>query len=209
MIAAALALLLAQADLTPSTARVMGGVVAPASLPAGTNALYGFVGAPELGVGYRQGFGLLELDARAAFNLFELGVLGDVGVKFAVFEHEKLRLSVPVGLGLEFNSGARYFDRFNFAFIGLRPRVGVTASYAFTDTIAGFAQLEVPLAIALTVQGFQLTPLVGAGAEFHLGGGFSLALSAHGGLDATREPLGVTQVRGAWAARLGVGYRLF
>ena len=74
--AAALALLLAQADPTPTATRVMGGVVAPASLPAGTNALFGFVGAPELGVGYRQGFGLLELDAHAAFNLFELGVLG-------------------------------------------------------------------------------------------------------------------------------------
>ena len=47
--------------------RVTGGVMAPASLPAGTNALYGFVGAPELGVGYRQGFGLVEFEARGVF----------------------------------------------------------------------------------------------------------------------------------------------
>lgn len=211
MIAAALALLLAQADVPnlSASSRVMGGVAAPASLPAGTNALFGYVGAPEVGVGYRQGFGLVELDARAAFNLFEVSFLGDVGVKVALLERDKLRLALPVGLGVEFDSGARYFDAYNFAFIGLRPRVGLNASYAFSDTIAGFAQLEVPLSIALSVQGFQLTPLVGAGAEFHLGGGFSLAVSAHVGVDATREPLGVTQVRPAWAARLGVGYRLF
>ena len=183
--------------------------MAPASLPAGTNALYGFVGAPELGVGYRQGFGVVEFEARGVFNLFEVSVIGEVGAKFAVLRRDKLRLAPTLALGLELNSGARYFDRFNFGFLGLRPRVGFNASYDFTDTISGIAQLEIPWSIPLTVQGFQVTPLVGAGAEFHLGGSFSLLVSAHVGFDATREPLGVTQYRPAWAGRLGVGYRLF
>jgi hypothetical protein len=183
--------------------------VAPASLPAGTNALYGFVGAPEVGVGYRQGFGLVEFEARGLFNIFQVSVIGEVGVKFAVLHHEKLRLAPVLALGLELNSGARYFDRFNFGYLGLRPRAGLNASYDFTDTISGIAQLEIPWAIGLTVQGFQITPLIGAGAEFHLGGSFSLLVSAHVGFDATKEPLGVTQYRPAWAGRLGIGYRLF
>ncbi len=210
MISTLLVMLLSGADDTAlPTTRVTGGVLAPASLPAGTNALYGFVGAPEVGVGYRQGFGLVEFDARGVFNVFKVSVIGEAGVKFAAFSREKLRLAPTLALGLEFNSGTRYVAPTNFGFIGLRPRLGLNASYAFTDTISGIAQLEVPWAIALTVQGFQVTPLVGAGAEFHLGGGFSLLVSAHVGFDATKEPLGVTQYSPAWAARLGVGYRLF
>jgi hypothetical protein len=192
-----------------SAARLTGGVVAPASLPAGTTALYGYVGAPEVGAGYRQGFGAVEFDARAAFNLFEVAAVVEAGVKIAALEVDRLRLAPTVSLGVKFDSGARYFDRANFAFIGLRPKVGLTASYAFTDTISGIAQLEIPWSIALTVQGFQVTPLAGAGAEFHLGGPLSLLLSAHVGFDATKEPLGVVQYRVAWAGRLGLGWRLF
>ena len=76
--------LVAGAEPEIPTTRVTGGVFAPASLPAGTNALYGFVGAPELGVGYRQGFGPVEFEARGLFNLFEVSVIGELGVKFAV-----------------------------------------------------------------------------------------------------------------------------
>jgi hypothetical protein len=162
-----------------------------------------------VGVGYRQGFGLVEFEARGLFNLFEVSVIAEAGVKFAVFQQDKFRLAPTVALGLELNSGARYFDRYNFGFLGLRPRLGVNASYDFSDTISGIAQFEVPMSFALTVQGFQVTPLVGAGAEFHLGGSFSLLISGHIGFDATREPLGVTQFRPAWAGRLGIGYRLF
>lgn len=190
-------------------ARVTGGVVAPASLPAGTNALYGFVGAPEVGAGYRQGFGVVELDARASFNLFEVSAVLEAGIKLGVFQGDKLRLAPTLGLGVKFDSGARYYDRANFGFIGLRPKLGLNASYAFSDTVSGIAQLEIPWAIALTVQGFQVTPLLGAGAEFHLGGPISLLVSAHVGFDATKEPLGVVQYRAAWAGRLGLGWRLF
>lgn len=206
MLSTILVLLVAGAEGEP---RVTGGAFAPASLPAGTNAIYGFVGAPEVAVGYRQGFGLVELDARASFNLFEVSTLLEVMVKLAAYEKDAFRLAPFAGLGVKFNAGATYFDRHNFAFIGLRPKLGVNASYAFSETIAGLAMLEVPLSISMTVQGFQLTPLVGVGAEFHLGGGFSLAVTGHLGMDATKEPLGVTQVRPAWGARLGVGYRLF
>ncbi|MFT3708735.1 MAG: hypothetical protein QM817_13880 [Archangium sp.] len=189
-------------------ARVTGGVFAPASLPAGSNALYGFVGAPDLGVGYRQGFGSVEFEARALFNLFEVSAIVEVGMKLAVYEKDKLKIAPGLALGFEFDAGARYIDRYNFAFVGIRPRLSAVASYSFSDTITGLAMVELPVSIAFA-QGFQITPLLGAGAEFHLGGSFSLLVSGHGGFDATREPLGVTQYRGAWAARLGIGYRLF
>lgn len=208
MISPLLLALIAAAEPVP-TPRVTGAVMAPAFLPAGSNALYGFVGAPELGVGYRQGFGTVEFEARGLFNVFEVSAIGEVGLKLGVHEDAKLRLAPVLALGLEFNSGARYFDRFNFAFVGLRPRVGFNASWAFSDTISGVAQVDVPWSIGLSSSGFQVTPLAGAGAEFHLGGSITFLVSAHLGFDATREPLGVTQFRPAWAARLGVGYRLF
>lgn len=215
MISTILLTLIAGAEPTLSetfsapSARVTGGVLAPASLPAGSNALYGFVGAPELGIGYRQGFGLIELEARGLFNLFEVSVTAEVGLKVGVLKLDRFRLAPTVALGLELNSGARYFDRLNFGYLGLRPRLGVNASYDFTDTISGVAQFEVPISIALTVQGFQVTPLLGAGAEFHLGGSLSLLVTGHAGFDVTQEPFGVAQARAAWAARLGIGYRLF
>lgn len=198
----------AEAPAPVSSSRVTGGVFAPASLPAGSNALYAFLGAPDVAAGYRQGFGAFELEARATFNLFEVSAIGEVGLKLAVYEQDKLKIAPGLALGFEFNAGARYIDRFNFAFVGVRPRLSAAASYQFSDTVSGVALFDLPVSISFS-QGFQVTPLLGAGAEFHLGGAFSLLVSAHGGFDATREPLGVTQFRGAWAARLGIGYRLF
>lgn len=201
--------ILALLTADPAAERASGGAFAPAFLDPGTNALFAFVGAPELGAGYRQGFGAGELEARAFFNLFEVSVVGEVGFKFAALHREKLKLAPLVGLGLKFDAGARYVDRFNFGYVGLRPRVGVNASYAFSELVSGLLQVDVPVSIGLNVSGFQLTPLFGLGAEFHLGGGFSIALSGHAGFQAEREPLGVTQYQPAWAARVGVGYRLF
>ncbi len=202
------ALLISLLAATPEP-RTTGGAAAPAALPAGTNALYGFVGAPEVAVGYRQGFGVLELDGRASFNLFKVSFIGDVALKFPVYQRQGLRLAPLLSLGVEFNTGATYFDLTNFDFIGLRPRVGFLASYAFTETISGVAQLDLPVSVALTTRGFVVTPTVGVGAEFHLGGGFSLLLAGLVGFEATQEARNPTFYRAAWGARLGVGYRLF
>lgn len=188
--------------------RTTGGVFAPASLPAGTNAVYGFLGAPDVGAGYRQGFGFTEVEARASFNVFKASAVAEVGLKLAAYESGRLKVAPGLALGLEFNSGTRYMVASNFAYVGLRPRASVTGSYALSDTISALAVLDVPVSISFS-QGFQTTPMLGAGAEFHLGGGISLMLSGHGGFDVSREPLGMPITQGAWAARLGVGYRLF
>ena len=71
-------------------------------------------------------------------------------------------------------------------------------------------KVEIPWAIATNVRGIQVSPRPWAvGAEFHVGGPFSVLASALGGVDVTKEPLGVPQVRPAWGLRLGLGYRMF
>lgn len=190
-------------------ARVMGGVAAPAALPAGTLAVYGQVGAPEVGAGFRQGFSAFELEGRALFNIFEISALVEGAFKLPLVAKDRVAISLPVAVGLKLDSGSRYFDRANFGYVGLRPRVGAVVSYSFSDTIAGLAFIDVPLSLALNVRGAQFTPTIGAGGEFHIGGSISLLVSGHIGVDVTKEPLGVPQTRPAWGARLGVGYRIF
>jgi hypothetical protein len=191
---------------TPTPA---GGVVAPAVLPAASNSVYGVVGAPELGAGYRQGFSVFEVEGRALFNLLELSGLVEGGLKLRVLERDELQLGVGAALGLQLNSGSKYFDVANFASVALRPRVSALVSYAFSPIITGVAQLEVPLSLSLTKLGTDFRPALGAGAEFLLGSSVSLLVLGELGIDAIKESIGVTQVRLAWGVRLGVGYRIF
>jgi hypothetical protein len=209
MLSALVVAMMLAADPPAEPERRTGAVVAPAALPPGSLALYGLVGAPDLGVGYRQGIAGIELEAKALFNIFELSGLAEFGVKLAVLRGERLALAPGVALGLKANSGSQYFDRANFGYVGLRPRVSLNATYTFSDLVEGVAQLEIPLAIPLTSQGIQFTPMLGAGVEAHLGDKLSLLGTGHIGFDVIKEPLGVTQTRAAWAIRLGVGYRLF
>jgi hypothetical protein len=192
-----------------SAPRQLGGVVAPAALPRGSLALYALVGAPDLGVGYRQGVAGIELEAKALFNVLTLSGLVEGGVKLPVFRGGRLTLAPGLAAGLEVNSGARYFDRANFSYLALRPRASLSASYTLSALVEGVAQLEVPVAIPLTTQGVRWTPTVGAGVEVHAGDTLSILATGHVGVDVTKEPLGVTQTRAAWAFRLGVGYRVF
>jgi hypothetical protein len=201
------AVLAADPGAAPST--LPGGVVAPAALPPGTIAMYAQVGAPAVGVGYRQGFAPFELEARALFDILAVSALIDVGAKAPVLSLDAVQVSAGGSLGLSFNSGARYFDPANFASIALRPRLVGTVSVPFSALVSGLGQLEVPLAISLTVRGVQFTPTAGLGAEINLGETFSLLAMVALGVDVIKEPLGVTQARLAWGVRLGLGYRLF
>ncbi len=195
--------------ISSMTDRRVGGVVAPATLPAGAMSVYALLGAPELGAGFRQGFGIMELDARLLFNYLLASGSLEVALKFAVYEKGMIQMAPLVALGLEANSGSRYYDRANFAYVALRPRVGFITSIRFTDTVAGLVQFDLPWSVPFTSQGSHVVPTVGAGAEAHLGGNMSGFLMANVGLDAIKEPLGVTQYRTAWGVRLGIGFRLF
>ncbi len=183
--------------------------MAPAALPAGTLALWGLLGAPDVGIGYRQGFSVFELEARATFNYLLLSTIFEAGVRVPVFRRNKLEMAPVAALGLEFNSGSKYFDPANFASVALRPRIGGVVSYLVSETVQALLLVDVPWAISLNVTGSHVSPTIGAGAEFHLGGRLSVLALGQIGVDVLKAPLAVTQVRPAWAFRLGFGYRVF
>jgi hypothetical protein len=186
-----------------------GSVIAPAALPAASTAMYFFLGAPEVGAGYRQGFDAFEFEARGVFHVFELSGLVDAGLKLRLGKTERFSLAGNVALGLKLNSGSRYFDGANFTYVALRPRVGAVMSAHFSPSVQGLLTLDVPLALALNVSGYQFSPSLGIGAEVQVGPGISLLVAATGGVDSIREPLGVPQLRPLWGLKLGIGYRMF
>lgn len=191
---------------TPST---NGAAVAPAAMPQGTIGFWALLGAPEVSAGYRQGFSLLEFEAIARFNYLEVSGVAEAGIRLAAWKSQRAIVAPTFSLGLKANSGVRAFDPFNFGFVALRPRLGVVASIGVSEVVQIALSAEVPWAIALNVTGYQVTPTIGAGAEFQLNPKLSLAALGQLGVDVIKEPLGVPVPRVAWAIRLGVGYRLF
>lgn len=193
----------------PADKPLSGAAVAPAALPAGSISFWGLLGAPEVSVGYRQGFSLLEFEAIGRFHYLELSGTVEAGVRLPAWRRDRAVIAPTFSLGLKANSGLRAFDPYNFAFVALRPRVGVVASIGLSETVQITLLAELPWAIALNVTGFQLTPTIGGGAEFMLTPKLSLAALGQIGVDVIKEPLGVAVPRVAWAVRFGVGYRLF
>ncbi len=194
------------AHLPPKT---VGGVMAPAALPSGSTALYALLGAPDIGGGYRQGFSAFEFEAHLLFNyLLASGVL-EASAKIPIYEKGKLQMAPVIGLGLEADSGSRYYDKANFSFFAIRPRLGFLTSVRFSDTVMGLFGVDVPWAIPVASSGGHVTPGLQAGFEAYLGGNISGLVMGELGLDAIKMPLGVTQYRPLWGIRLGLGFRLF
>jgi hypothetical protein len=187
----------------------LGGVLAPAALGPGTMALYGMVGAPELAVGYRQGFSALELEARAAFDLFQASGLVEAGVKVPVLRSGRVQIAAGGLLGLKVDSGARFADAYNFASVALQPRALAAVSLEASEVVALLARAELPLAVSLNVAGVDFRPLLSAGAELRLGEGLSLLVLGQVGADFIRTPDGLATSRPAWGLQFGLGYRVF
>jgi hypothetical protein len=187
----------------------LGGAVAPAALNSGSLAFYGQLGAPDLALGYRQGFSLLEVEVRAVFNYLDLSVFADGGIRVPLFRGERWIVAPGASLGLKYGSGNRYFDRQTFQGWSLRPRAQFTASYLLQETIQLLGTIDLPLSVLTTLNGYQVVPTLGGGAEFHLGGRLSISVLGSIGLDLLREPLGVPQARLAWGFRVALGYRVF
>lgn len=203
----------APAETATAAGQPMGAAASPAALPPGSLALYGLVGAPDIILGYRQGFNLasapFELEVKALFNYLQVSFKLEVGGKLAVFRTDRLSFAPGLAIGFVPDTGARYFDPANFGFLGLQLRPNATLTYLLADIVQGIAMLEVPWTIALGQQGFQLAPIVGLGAEFQVGPKLTIIATGHLGVDTIKEPLGVAQVRVAWGVRLGLGYRVF
>ena len=65
----------------PGRLETFGGVLMPAVLPQGASSLYAWAGAPEVGAGYRQGFGGLELEGRARFDYLRVALTGELAAR--------------------------------------------------------------------------------------------------------------------------------
>ncbi|MBL8950998.1 MAG: hypothetical protein JNK82_09495 [Myxococcaceae bacterium] len=189
----------------------IGGVFAPAILPRGSMAVYAMLGAPDIGGGWRQGFQRFEVEARVWLNYLQASALGEIGGKVSLYRKGILEFVPNLAVGLEANSGSRYYDKANYFYVAVRPRASLLTAIRFSEIATGLFLVDVPWAIAVTNGGAggHFTPTMGFGAEVQLGTTLSGLLMAQGGIDVIKEPLGVTQIRPAWAIRLGLGFRLF
>lgn len=189
---------------------LLGAVVAPAALPAGASSVYVTLGAPELGVGYRQGLGGVEVELRGTLQYLQLAFAGEALLKVPVYRGADFDLAPMAGLALVWNTGSRYFDTSNFNALGLRPRLGLVSTVRLADTVRGIAELDVPWNFALGPSGGQqFTAVAGGGVEVYLGEELTGLVLGQLGVDAIQEPLGVTRVRPGYQLKIGLGLRLF
>ena len=187
-----------------------GAFSAPAALPPGSTAAYGFIGVPEVGAGFRQGLDGMELDARAKLDWMTLALTAEVLGKFPALRTDALQLAPLIGVGVVFNTGATYIDSANFAYVGVRLTPGANLSYRVAETVSLIGELAVPVDITLSPRGgTHVRPLVGGGAEFYLGEDLTAGAVAQVGADVIKQPQGVAETRFAFAFRAGIGWRFF
>ena len=196
-------------DALSNKQETFGAVVAPTTLPAGANAVYGFVGVPEVGAGYRQGFGGYELEGRARLNYLQLSLAAEVLGRYAVPRTGPLELAPFLGLGIVGNTGSTYFDTYNFSYVGLRVLAGLVAGYRVSDTLRVLGEFDVPFDLPVGQGGARLAPVAGGGAELYLANDFSVLALGQLGVDVAKLPNGSTVTRLGYAVRLGLGFRIF
>lgn len=188
----------------------LGAVVAPATLRDGSTAVYGFIGAPELGVGFRQGIAGFELEARGRLQWFQLSAALELAARRRVYEGGALSLAPSLGLGVVLNSGATYMDKDNFSGVLLRVSPGLVVGYRVADTVSLLGLVDLPVDIGLSrdkARRFQA--LGGGGVEVYLGSNLSVLAAGQLGLETFRERVGQGETRLGWSTRLGLGARLF
>jgi hypothetical protein len=187
-----------------------GAVLAPVALPSGGSAAYGYAGVPEIGAGYRQGLGPVELEGRFRFDYYHVAPGLEAVVRVPVYSESGFAFAAQGGLGFIYDFGAMWFSPRNFQATYGRVMLGGIASYRAAETVAVVGNFEIPVDISLSVQGaHRFRPLLGAGAEVYVGSNISLLVLGQIGLDQTREPLGITDRQLGYGARVGFGYRLF
>jgi hypothetical protein len=189
-----------------------GTMVAPAALPEGATALYGYVGAPEMGAGFRQGISGFEFEARAKLDYIRLAGIFEVGARRVVLRQGPLALAPTLSLGLVLNSGTAYLDADNFRGALLRISPGLVASWQVADTVAVVGLLDVPIDLGIGPTGeHRLQALAGGGAEIYLGQGITLLTAGQIGLEQFKsfEADKDAMARVGYRVQLGIGTRLF
>ena len=194
----------------PSRVESFGGVLVPAVMPVGSTSLYAYVGAPDVGGGFRQGFEGYEVEARARFNYLLVSFTGEVAVRRGLYSRGRFDVAARLALGGGYDTGTFYVDRRNFRgpFVHVNP--GAFAAYKLHDTLRIFAQAEVPLDIGVQPWGgYRVTPLVGGGLEYYLSEDFTVMAAGEVGLDVLRAQLGVHQPAFGYGVKVGLGIRLY
>lgn len=197
---------------TPAADReeAFGAFAAPAALPPGGLAAFGYMGVPRVGAGYRQGVGPLELDAQVEFDYFQLSLAAFGTARYLAVSQGRLRIAPSLGVGAVLDTGSRYIDAYNFGYTGLRLIPGATVSWRAAETVSAVGELQIPIDIALSRGGgARYTPVAGGGAEIYVGEGITAGAMADLGVDVVKQPLGVPKARFAFALRVGLGYRFF
>lgn len=190
--------------------QAFGTMVVPAALPEGATSLYGYVGAPEMGAGFRQGLGPLELEARARLDYFRLAGIFEVGARRAVVSQGPATFAPTLGLGLVLNSGSAYLDADNFGGVLLRLTPGLVVSWRVAETVAVVGLLDLPVDLGLGPTGARrFQALTGGGAEFYLGSDITLLTAGQLGVENFKAPDLPAQTRLGYQVRLGIGTRLF
>ena len=202
---------LAQERSSPRSERwSFGAVVAPVTMPEGMTSLYGYVGVPEMGAGFRQGLEGLELEAKAKLDYFRLAGIFEVGARRQVLASETAALAPTLSLGLVLNSGTDYLDEENFGGVLLRLSPGLVSGWRAGETVVLMGLVDVPIDIGLSPTGaWRIQTLVGGGPEIYLGQGVTLLLSGQIGLEHFREERHDWNTRLAYQIRLGIGSRMF
>jgi hypothetical protein len=187
-----------------------GTVIAPAMLPEGATSLYGYVGVPEMGGGFRQGVSGFEVEARGRLDYFRLAGIFEVGVRRAVVSEGPATFAPALSLGLVLNSGSAYLDADNFGGVLLRITPGLVVSWRVGETVAVVGLLDVPIDLGLDPTGARrFQALTGGGAEIYLGSSITLLTAGQIGVENFKAPGEPSQTRLGYQVRLGIGTRLF
>ncbi|MCE9668157.1 hypothetical protein LY474_10060 [Myxococcus stipitatus] len=188
----------------------LGAVLAPATLPDGTTSLYGYVGAPELGVGFRQGISGFELEARVRLNWFQLSAALELAGRVKVFERGSVTMAPTLSLGVVGNTGATYMDDDNFSGVLVRMSPGLVTGWRVAETVTLLGLVDVPVDIGLSnADSRRIQALGGGGAEVYLGNDLSVLVAGQLGVESFRERRGLSDTRLGWGVRVGLGARLF
>jgi hypothetical protein len=189
-----------------------GAAAVPVALPSGASSAYALLGAPELSVGYRSGFGPVEAEVRARGDFLRLSLALEALARVPLYSAPGLEVGPTLALGFVANTGATYFDGDNVGGTFLRLMPGVLAVSQLSETVALVGALEVPVDRPLRENGgARWAALAGGGAEVYAGEDLSfLALGQLGPEALTAAGLGgPTTVRLGWRVQLGLGLRIF
>jgi hypothetical protein len=187
-----------------------GAVLAPVMMPEGVTALYGYVGVPEMGAGFRQGISGFEFEARARLDYFRLAGIFEGGIRRQVLTRGDFSLAPVLSLGLVLNSGSEYLDKDNYPGVLLRVTPGAVAGWRVAETVSVLGLVDVPIDIGLSPTGSRrIQALAGGGTEIYLGQDVTLLVAGQLGVEnfKARRELAVTRL--GYQVKLGIGLRLF